>query len=511
MNFSRRLTLQAILGTLATAQFTRNCMAVLSDELSTADKFKNSLANQPWLKVYENVSALALPPQPASISGDWPAEMSGSLFRNGPAHFERGGHRYDHWFDGDGMIQKWSMRDSLVSHSAKIISTSKFRIEESVQRHQLDGFATQMGREFAMHPDDLNTSNTSVVAHGDELWTLWEGGSPHLIDPDSLETLGIKTFSSSTDGIAFSAHPRVDKSGSLWNFGVVSHLGKLAIWEISKRGLLRQFQVIDVHPMSMPHDFVVTEHHIVILLAPLWYDIDRSEHFSFLHSHQWHPDEPTRVLVIKKNDANDHFIAELPAQWVFHFTNAWESDSIIQFEGCAYEDPSIMFDVFTSIMAGRAPTTKQVHSKLTRYRIDLQAHRASQEIIFGNSQNLEFPTFDRRLSSSRHRWVNFLGISNTATVKFPSSLLDTLIRIDMDRGTQQSYTYPPTELPEEHLFVPDRSKAGEDVGWVVGTSIDWNKEETRLNVFHVDRIADGPIATATVPRMMPLGLHGFYV
>lgn len=511
MKLSRRKTLQAAVATLAASKFSGLGKAAEILSPGTANKFKASLEDQPWLSVFQNVSSLDFPALEANVTGKWPSALSGALFRNGPAHFEREGHRYEHWFDGDGMIQKWDMQGSRVSHRARITGTSKFKKEEAAQQHRVDGFATKLGKEFVMHPDELNTANTSVVFHGEELWTLWEGGSPYVIEPDSLDTRGIKVFSPDTDGIAFSAHPRLDQGGSLWNFGVVSHLAKLVIWEIAKTGKLSQFHVIDVNPITMPHDFVVTENYILILLAPLWYDVERSESFAFLHSHQWHGDESTRVLVIKKNKLDSYFYAELPAQWVFHFTNAWENESGIQFEGCSYKDPSIMFDVFSSVMDGKPSIATDSFSNLTRYRIDVKTQSASQEVLKDRSENLEFPTFDRRVSSAKHRWINLLGATSSDGFQPRHGLLNTLVRLDLENGVQQNYTYPSTEIPEEHLFVPDPSLASESEGWIVGTSIDWNQEETRLNVFEPNHISDGPVATATVQRLMPLGLHGCYV
>ena len=511
MKLSRRQSLQVAVAALAASNFSRLGEAAETRGPSTAAKFKASLENQPWLNVFQNVSALDLPSLQANVTGKWPSALSGALFRNGPAHFERDGHRYEHWFDGDGMIQKWDIQGSRVTHRAKITGTAKFNKEEAAQQHRVDGFATKLDREFVMHPDELNTANTSVVFHGEELWTLWEGGSPYVIEPDTLDTQGIKVFSPDTDGIAFSAHPRLDQGGSLWNFGVVSHLGKLAIWEIAKTGTLRQFHVIDVNPITMPHDFVVTTNYIVILLAPLWYNLERTENSSFLHSHQWHGDEPTRVLVINKNELDNYFFAELPAQWVFHFTNAWEDESVIQFEGCSYKDPSIMFDVFSSVMAGNPSIATDTFSNLTRYRVNLKTRSASQEVLRDRSENLEFPTFDRRVSSEKHRLVNLLGATSSDEFQPQHGLLNTLIRLDLENGVQQKYTYPSTEIPEEHLFVPDPSKASESEGWIVGTSLDWNQEKTRLNIFEPKHISDGPVATATVQRLMPLGLHGCYV
>ena len=170
-----------------------------------------------------------------------------------------------------------------------------------------------------------------------------------------------------------------------------------------------------------------------------------------------------------------------------------------------------MYDVFSSIMAGQPSTATDVFSNLTRYRVDLKTRNASQEVLKDRSANLEFPTFDHRVSSEKHRWINLLGATGTDEFQSRHGLLNTLVRLDLEDGAPQTYTYPPTEIPEEHLFVPAHSRSGENEGWIVGTSIDWDQEVTRLNVFEPNHISDGPVASATVPRLMPLGLHGCYV
>ena len=45
-----------------------------------------------------------------TVQGKLPSELAGTLWRNGPAEHDRFGHRYGHWFDGDGMIQAFPVR-----------------------------------------------------------------------------------------------------------------------------------------------------------------------------------------------------------------------------------------------------------------------------------------------------------------------------------------------------------------------------------------------------------------
>ena len=102
-------------------------------------------------------------------------------------------------------------------------------------------------------------------------------------------------------------------------------------------------------------------------------------------------------------------------------------------------------------------------------------------------------------------------LSSRASEPAPHGGLTSLTRFDLESGALTTYRYPDTELPEEHLFVPDPDRSGESEGWVIGTSLDWSRRRTHLNVFRAEAVGDGPIARATLDALMPQGLHGRWV
>ena len=57
--------------------------------------WKAAFATQP--AEYANVAATV-------VSGRLPKSLRGTLYKNGPARFERGGVEYAHWLDGDGYL-----------------------------------------------------------------------------------------------------------------------------------------------------------------------------------------------------------------------------------------------------------------------------------------------------------------------------------------------------------------------------------------------------------------------
>jgi len=55
--------------------------------------------------------------------------LRGSLFRNGPAKFHRPGGSVGHWFDGDGMVRRFTIQDGRASLAARFVDTRKRRAD----------------------------------------------------------------------------------------------------------------------------------------------------------------------------------------------------------------------------------------------------------------------------------------------------------------------------------------------------------------------------------------------
>jgi len=472
------------------------------------EAFHSAMAAEPWLRAFRSIGEPPVPTQ-AVVSGRWPAGLTGTLYRNGPARHEVGDFRYRHWFDGDGMVQAWRLSPAGVRHQARLVETHKLRAETAAGRALYPGFGSIPPNPAPVSSADLvNPANISVLAHHDRLFALWEAGSAWEIDPDDLSTIGLHNFSEETAGLPFSAHPRVEPDGTVWNFGYASAPGLLVLWHIDPAGRVVRTGAVPVDPMTMPHDFVVTERHLVLLLPPLHYQPDRGGATSFLDSHHWAPEQATRVLVVRKDDFSAVRWFELPAQWVFHFGNAWEErDGSIHFDAARAADPSAMFVTFREVMRGRQ--TDPAPTRHHRYRIDLRAGTASEAPMFDAGFETEFPVIDPRVSTRRNHRLVFLCADRTVPGRHP--LLNQVGIYDDRDDRLATFRYPDHQLPEEHLFVPASGSAPEGPGWVVGSALDISADRLLLNVFDVSALGAGPIATATLPYALPFGLHGRFI
>jgi all-trans-8'-apo-beta-carotenal 15,15'-oxygenase len=118
----------------------------------------------------------------------------------------------------------------------------------------------------------------------------------------------------------------------------------------------------------------------------------------------------------------------------------------------------------------------------------------------------EFPRIDPRLTGLRHRQLFHAAQLSRSHPGFCA-----VARSDVERGTTEIYPYGEDHMVEEHVFVAEPGSAPGAAGWVLGTALDLKGQRTLLSCFRSDRLAEGPVAQATLPMALPLGLHGMFV
>lgn len=459
-------------------------------------------ADAPW-KIGFATPPGDLPLTRAVVRGRFPDAVAGTLFRIGPAGHDLGGERYHHWFDGDGMVHGFSIEGTDVRHQGRYVATPKRTAEVRAGRRLVEAVGTVLpGVEPATSADSINVANTSVLPLRGEVLALWEGGSATRIDARTLDTLGMKTWRPDLAGMPFSAHPKVAPDGTIWNFGVSSSQGLLALYEIAPEGTLRRAAVVPVADMPMIHDFAMTERHLVFLLSPLIYDGKRKEAgASFLDAHVWRPELGMRALVIDKRDWEKRQLLALPAGFLFHVGNAWEEETPrgtrIHVDYVRSNDADAVFTTTRELM--RARRVRSTDPYLTVATLDLGTGQATQVAL---AQQAEFPRIDPRRVGLRHRQV-----LHATQIRSDLPGFGAIARTDVETGRSQRFVYGAQAMVEEHVHVPDGTKPG----WVLGTVLDFGRRKTVLSCFAADNLAAGPVAQATLPYALPLGLHGAFL
>ena len=472
-------------------------------DISPVEAFDANVARHPWLTPFKGVSDATqdLRCESLAVTGRWPKALTGRFYRNGPALFERNGQRYGHWFDGDGMVQQFTFDGRKVSHLGRLVRTNKLLEEQKAGRFLHNAFGTAVaGAAPAQGPDSYNVANTSVIELAGRVLALWEGGSAFALDPQDLSTQGAVTWREGFEQVPFSAHPKLGRDGHLWNIGASGD--RLIAWHIGPDGKLADVQIGESpYPRGMVHDMAVTEQYLVVPLPPVRFHFGQaSESFKF------EPNEPLRILVMRKDDITQRRLFELPSQVVFHVGNAYERrDGSIALSFVAASDNAFLVHGATAPLRGEPSNIKASSTQLAV--LDMRSGRAECTSM---KDAVEFPRIDPRRIGLQARYLVSASAPGVHKRVEGTAFHGIQLR-DLDTGRASRFDYGEHSVVEEHILVPKPGSTRELDAWLVGTTFDAKRQVTLVNVLEASRIADGPIAQAALPYKLPLGFHGnFY-
>jgi all-trans-8'-apo-beta-carotenal 15,15'-oxygenase len=460
--------------------------------------------NRPWTQGYVSLDRTSITGT-AKWIGTLPGGLRGTLFRNGPARHERGGKRYAHRWDGDGMVQRFTFNEMGVTHHGRYVQTSKYLAEEAAGRMIFSGFGTAVDDQppTAARIEESNPANISIIRFAGEYWALWEAGAPYAIDPHTLETLWKRSPVLNGDPVPFSAHPKVAPDGTLWNFGVDPLNDVLYIYRLGPDGRSVSTHRLHVDQIAPIHDFAITEHYLVFLLPSITCNrASLTAGASFAESCQWSPQMGMRVLVVSQSDGTLVSQAQLPAGCLFHVANAWEGVANIMVDYMRSADPSSLLAGW-SVMAGEYRHLRG--AALTRARIALPESSASQEPLLDH--DAEFPTI--RAGDAGRAYRHLLCLERTPGRPKDVPGYDQLAYVDVQSGDRKVYRFGDDWLVEEHLLVEGVDPSAPQ--WAIGTALDTGSRQTVLSVFELSALDAGPVTQARLPYALPLGLHGTFV
>lgn len=466
--------------------------------------FAQASKTKPWTLAYRSFSSEQASCN-ATVSGRFPDSLRGDFYRIGPGRHELGGLRYGHRWDGDGLLQRFTIGPDGVQHLARYVQTQKYRDETEANRllHNTFGTAVTAMPPTAEAIERSNPANISVLPMGGELLALWEAGSPYRIEPRTLETLGRPHWA---EGPAitrpFSAHPKFGPDGTLWSFGIEPMANRLTLYRFTAGATAPTTSSLQIEDLAPVHDFAVTERHAVLLLPSIVFDRERlMAGASFAHACRWAPEHGMRVLVIGLADSTlREYRTE--AGYLYHVANAWDDRGTIHVDYMRAADPVALMAGW-SVMAGQY--RHRQGASLTRLSIDTAAGRTSQRALA--QHDAEFPVVAPKDAGTNYRHVLCVERSEDRPADLPG--YDRLSLLDVESGERQSHLFNADWMLEEHVIVADPTTG--TPRWIVGTGLDLSRARTSLMAFDYANIDRGPIAQASLDYAMPLGLHGAYV
>ncbi|MDM5179513.1 carotenoid oxygenase family protein [Massilia sp. DJPM01] len=469
---------------------------------ATFQRFHAALERDPTLAVYANT--VGQQSGAARITGRIPSDLNGVFFRNGPGRFELGGERHHHWFDGDGFAQRWQIGDGKVSHIGKFVDTERFTEENAAGKFLYPSFGTYVGRRGIKTNDTMNAANTNLLPFNGRLYALWEGGSATEVDAQTLATVGIKTWNEDMKSMPFSAHPKIDPNGGMWNFGALPGGNGLALYRIGADGQVLKTAMVSVPQLAMVHDFALSEQHLIFLIPP--YDVIKADDQSFAEQHHWAGSgahaRPLRVVLVSKESMAIRQVFEMPPHMVFHFGNAFDDGATTRFDVVLHEGDALA--EVGRVMRGERQQNSPTRGFAAQVTLDYASGQASTARLFGAS---EFPRVMPQVVSRRHRQLALLSSSSRNADIF----LDTVNLVGTDTGKADSYRFDAGWQVEEHVLVPRANARSETDGYLVGVAQDTKRGHTVMTVFDAARVKAGPVALARLPYRAPHCFHGNFL
>ena len=472
-------------------------------------EFAAAAATDPRLTPYRG-TATDLSCEALSIEGKLPADLRGRFYRNGPANFERGNERYQHWFDGDGMVQQFTFTGSAVAHRGRLVRTSKFKAEQAAGKFLVPAFGTGIKPEIRVTgPDSMNTANTNAIEHAGRVLAMWEGGSAYDMNPATLDTRGPVTWQDGWAQMPFSAHPKLDPQGNLWNFGSAGDA--FFTYQIDARGKLIKAQTAKL-PIDrktaggMSHDMAITERYIIVPIPPVTLHFDLMAQGKFgADVMRVHKSEALRIWVAPKDDISKALLFELPHEMVFHVGNAYErtgvngTEIVMNYVGST--DDNFLAGAAVEIMRGvHAPGGS---ARMRTVTLNLATGKARVSTYEELSE--EFPRLDPRFIGANARYV--VTPASWRASATDANFHGIQVR-DVDSGKATRFDYGDQFTVEEHIVIARPGSTRELDGWIMGSAFDIKSQRTCVSVFDAANVNNGPIARAWLPYWLPLGFHG---
>ncbi|MBD2775215.1 carotenoid oxygenase family protein [Iningainema tapete] len=440
------------------------------------------------------------------LSGEIPAGIRGTLYRNGPARLERGGIHVGHWFDGDGAILAVHFTDAGATGVYRYVQTDGYK-EEAASGKLLYG-------NYGMTaPDPIwnrwlkpikNCANTSVLALPDKLLALWEGDNPHALDLQTLHTLGKDDLGGLDNGLAYSAHPKIDpKTGEIFNFGISPGLnGKLNIYKSDSTGKIRQKTSFELDGIPLVHDVVLAGQYLVFFVPPVRVNpIPVLTGFScYSDSLEWKPSLGTQVLVFERESLSLVSRGETEPWYQWHFGNGYVDDSgLVIVDVVRYED-------FQTNQYLKEVATGETHTTAvsTLWQVHLEPNTGKvhtiQEIM---DRHCEFPIVppSDRGQNDRQTYLNVHRPEDQHKQIFTA-----IARFDHNTETLTIADCGENRYPSEPIYVPDANNVKQ--GWVITVVYDGNTDSSEVWIYDAMRLDDLPVCKLALPSVIPHSFHG---
>ena len=456
---------------------------------------------------------------PASVRGVVPEALRGGRhLQNGPG-WTQIGDRLAHPFDGHGLVRALSFsEDGGARLHSRFVRTPAYEAERAANKIVYRGLGTNrsawMWRNW-FGPKLRNVANTTIVPWAGRLLCGWEGGRPYAIDAESLATKGEETFAGALPKGAFLAHMRIDTEARRL-VGCSLRMGMPTTFrfrEFDETGTQVATCDASLPGLHFVHDFVVTPRWYVLPGNPMKARIARFVQAgiglkTLIEAIAVDESQPGTLVLVPRGRPGPVRTVTLPQRsFVVHFANAFDhDDATLAVDLCSFE--TFVFGHEFGFQGAKRPLDPALPDSGPPQRLYRATVRDGTDTAIWQSLSdcgLDFP----RVHPDREGLDAPAIYASTRADRSKSDPFDSIARIDTrdpERPTEV-WTAGEHQFVGEPVFAPRPGAADPDDGWVIALVSDGLAERTDVCVFEAKRVANGPVASVSLP-LQPYGFHG---
>jgi len=416
-----------------------------------------------------------------SVTGNIPAELTGTLIRNGPNPFSGR-------FAGEDVLSWWPEAAmlhaiSFVDGAARVYRNRWVRSANWHSFHNIDADQNTL---------DTNP-NVNVICHAGAVLALAEGGLPVQITT-SLKTLG-RSMCHSGFASGMTAHPKVDPgTGELVTFRSDWAQPWLKYGVLDATGTATLEQEIELHEPSMMHDMAITESRSILMDLNVGYDFSMLER-GYRIPIRWQETRQSRLGVLPRHGGDIRWF-EIEPCFIQHVVNA-----------CDSTDNSIVLDVVRYPWYFKEdPDTRSMAENplgvLWRYKIDPARNRVTEAQL--DDQHIELPRINESYTGRANRY--FYAVEQPTNEEMRG-----VIRYDLTSGATQHHTINAPDQNSEPVFIPRAQASSEDDGWLLFSVYQAASETNEIRILDASDLSQPPLATVQLNRRIPAGFHGGWI
>ncbi|MGK7953754.1 MAG: carotenoid oxygenase family protein [Crocosphaera sp.] len=441
------------------------------------------------------------------LSGEIPDGLKGTLYRNGPGRLERGSQKVGHWFDGDGAILAIHLTEKGAEATYRYVQTAGYQKEAKANQFLYPNYGMTVPGPFWNNwgKKVKNAANTSVLALPDKLLALWEGGNPHALDLENLETKGLDNLHNLTEKQPFSAHPKIDhKTGNIYNFGI--SLGAkitLNLYQSDSTGKVIKKSDYTLEGLRLIHDFVLAGAYIIFFVPPVCIKLLPTALglSSFSDAMEWKPELGTEILIFDRDSLS--FVSKGKAapwfQW--HYSN-----------GCVNQEGNILVEFVRYSDFATNQNLKELATgnittpaKGTLWEVEIDPKKAT---VIRQEQRLDrgsdFPIVPSHQTGQNWRYT-YLSVHRD-NADLSQEIFGAIARYDRQLKQITVADMGENRYPSEPIFVPKNPNS--EQGWVLTVVYDGNDHHSELRIYDSEGLENSSLCRLELPHVIPMGFHG---